>query len=131
MMDTLPDESIETIYDEYYGEADRLKKERMRLNGRYRLWGLIGILVMGLALLGKLPPSSFWVGALLTIIIVIVASAFANSRAQKEVEQAAQSRSGFVEFCKLYSNGKYWPYQMIAGEKYDKFLSIIGRKSSV
>lgn len=129
-MSTQPDEGLEIIYNDYLEEVERIKKERNRAFNQYRLGAFIGPLIMIAAVLGYLPPYAFWGGLIISLILLGVAYVMANNHAEKEVNKTAQSRPGFTEFYKLSSNRKYWPYEIVAGEKYDKFLSIIGRKGS-
>jgi len=123
------DEKIDAIYDDYLEEVKRVKKEWTRTFNLYRLGGLLGILIMIVTLFGKLPPSAFWAGAFLVLIMIVLGLFLASARAKKEAEKTAQTKPGFAEFYKLFQR-RYWPYQIVAGEKYDKFLSIIGRKAS-
>ena len=139
-MDAQPDPAIEATYNEYLGEATRIHKDNMRAFSLYRLSMLIGIIPMVMALFGKLPPGNFWTGVILAAIFYVVALVASNAQEKNDIAKAAQSRPGFAEFYKLQfrsakyykvpGQNTYWPTPLAAGEKYDKFLSIIGRKAS-
>jgi hypothetical protein len=129
-MNTQVDENIETIYDDYQEEAKRVNQDRMRAFNKYRWGGLIGCLFMILALFGILPRPAFWGGAFIIVIAIGLGIFAVRTRGKKEAEKSAKSRPGFTEFYKRYSDGRYWPYQIVPGEKYEKFLTIIGRKGS-
>jgi hypothetical protein len=139
-MNAQPDPAIEATYNEYLGEATRIHKDNMRAFSLYRLSMLIGLIPMVLALLGKLPPGNFWSGVILAAIFYVVALVASSAQEKNSLAKAAQSRPGLAEFYKLQFRGakyykvpgqdKYWPTSLPAGEKFDKFLSILGRKSS-
>ena len=129
-MDTPVDEIIDAIYDDYLEEAQQVKTKANTLPwfNPYRAAAVIGaILMLGGFFLGW---GAYFLCGGMFMIVVSVALVFitANPRAIKEAEIIAQSKPGFSEFYRLYSKGKYWPYQIIPGEKYDQFLSIIGKK---
>ena len=126
-MSTQPDPELKTIYTDYLVEAERVKKERIRVYNQYRLGMFLGLIIMIAALLGGLPPYAFWVGSVITVIAFVVAHVMADNHAKKEADKTAQSRPGFAEFYKLYFNRRWWPAEMVTGEKYDTFLSILGR----
>lgn len=130
-MDTRPDQELTTIYADYLQEAKRVMKGQTRAGSPFRLGiGIIGIILMLGALFGKLPPMDFWWGVIIVLIGFVLSLFFSNRYARKEVSQTAQSRPGFSEFYKLYSSRRWWPDGMVAGEKLDKFLSILGRKGT-
>jgi len=139
-MNAQPDPAIEATYNEYLGEATRIHKDNMRAFSLYRLSMLIGIIPMVMALFGKLPPGNFWSGVILAAIFYVVALVASNAQEKNSLAKAAQSRPGLAEFYKLQFRGAkyykvpgqntYWTTPLAAGEKYDKFLSIIGRKDS-
>jgi hypothetical protein len=128
-MSTQPDQELAVLYSDYLKEAERVKKERIRVYNQYRLGIFAGLIIMIGALLG-LPPYAFWVGLIITVGGFFVAYVMADKHAAKEADRSAQSRPGFIEFYKLYFNRRWWPDELATGEKYDKFLSILGRKGS-
>jgi hypothetical protein len=139
-MNAQPDPAIEVTYNEYLGEVTRIHKINLRAFSLYRLSMFIGLIPMVLALFGKLPPGNFWSGVILAAIFYVVALVASNAQEKNSLAKAAQSRPGLAEFYKLQFRGakyfkvpgqdKYWPTPLVAGEKYDKFLSILGQKAS-
>jgi hypothetical protein len=129
-MSTQSDGDLKTIYNDYLNEATRVKKERNRRFSLYRLAMFIGIIMMLASVLGGVPPTTFWWGVIVAGIAFVVALVMANRYAVKEVAKTAQSKPGFTEFNKLFSKPNYWPNELVTGEKYNQFLSLLGRKGS-
>ena len=133
-MSTEPVQDLDAIYDSYWSDAASLQADRMRLSRPYRLSGgalalVFGVFPMIAALLGRMHPGAFWAGAFAALVIMGITLVLANNAGKKGLGPAAQSRPGFAEFYKLFQRRNYWPYKMVTGEKLDKFLTIIGRKS--
>jgi hypothetical protein len=130
-MNTQVDENIETIYDEYLEEAEQVKIRARTLPfpNIYTLGAIIGSILMLGALFFNGGFYILFGGAFITFISIGLVYISFNPRGKMEADKSAKSRPGFTEFYQLYSKGKYWPYQIVTGEKYDKFLSIIGRKT--
>jgi hypothetical protein len=134
MMSTELVQDLETIYDSYCSDAASLQADRLRVSRPYRLGGgalafVLGVIPMIASMLGKLPPGAFWAGAIVAVLIMGITLVLASNAEKRVIAEAAQSRPGFAQFYKLFLRRNYWPYKMVTGEKLDKFLAIIGRKS--
>ncbi len=138
-MDAQPDPAIEATYNEYIGEANRLRKNNLRAFSLYRLSMLFGLIPMVMALLNRRYMGYFWGGVILAAILYVAAVIAAYLQEKNSLAKAALSRPGFAEFYKLCGFSKvymartrenYWPTVLPPGEKTDKFLSIIGRKTA-
>jgi hypothetical protein len=130
LMSTQPDEELETIYWDYWEEADRVKKGRKDVLVRNLRGVIAGILIIIFTLFFGIPHCILWAAVFITVFNLVYALVMANNYAEKEASKSAQSRPGFTTFFKPYFNRNYWPYRMVTGEKYEKFLSLVGRKIS-
>ena len=115
-------------------------KRTCRAFSLYRLSMLFGLIPMVMALLNRRYMGYFWGGVILAAILYVAAVIAASLQEKNSIAKAAQSRPGFAEFYKLcgFSNvymartrENTWPTVLPAGEKTDKFLSIIGRKTTL
>ncbi|MDI7276549.1 MAG: hypothetical protein QME94_11265 [Anaerolineae bacterium] len=137
---------IEDIYFDYLREARRILKEQRRVAAPYAAVALAllfgGPAIAFAALLS--PPSgslwvraaswALWIGIAAGAIVSLVGGRRAKRHASEQAGRAAETRPGFLEFFRLvYSSPLgwgYWPRRMVTGKKYERFLSIIGRKGS-
>ena len=127
-MSTQPKEELETIYWDYWEEVNRLKAGRKDVLVRNLKPVIFAILFFILSLFFSFPHCFVWGFVILIVFNIGFALVKVHTYAEKEVVKSAQSRPGFTIFCKPYFNQNYWPYRMVSGEKYEKFLSLIGRK---
>jgi hypothetical protein len=69
-----------------------------------------------------------WLGIALILVSAVVGILKADQWAKIQIRDIVRTRTGFPDFYKAYRK-RYWPKTgMPAGEAYDTFLSIIGRK---
>lgn len=67
----------------------------------------------------------FWV---LAIPLTLIGSAKAQNWVKDEVFKVSESKKGFSKFFDLHYRKRWWPGKMVTGNKYEQFLSIIGRQ---
>jgi hypothetical protein len=144
----MPNDEIQTsdvkeIYMQYLQEANRLRKEYLRLYKPY-MWISFVLLFIGAASCsaGLFVPSSlgtngvkvtswlYWLGLITGTVIVLAGNYISRKSLNELVQRVAASKRGFADFFKLYLNRRYWPEEMVTGEKYSQFLSIIGKSES-
>jgi len=128
-MNTQVDEKIDAIYDEYREEAERIIHTHLPFPNIYTVGVIIGSILMLGALFLRWGTYTLCGGGFIWIISLGLSFFMVNRRAKKEAGKIAQTKPGFSEFYKL-SQRRYWPYQIVPGEKYERFLTIIGRKGS-
>ena len=143
-----PNQAIESadaqqVYLQYLEEAKRLRKEYLRFYKPYMWIALVLLVLSGASCYaGLFAPSSlgamgvkitswlYWLGMITATVIILIGSSNSKKKVYEEVQKVAITKRGFSEFFKLYVNRRYWPDQMVTGEKYSQFLSIIGRNET-
>lgn len=132
-------QEVEKVYMDYLQESQRIFKEQQRKYVvPYMMAGLVLFLVSGASCLAGLfavisPRAGswlFWIFLIVAPIVAVVGGNKAKQYSNEEASKVAKTKSGFDGFFKLYYSRRWWPKQMVTGEKYDKFLEIIGRKES-
>jgi hypothetical protein len=145
----MPNQAIEStdvgqVYVQYLEEAGRLRKEYLRLYKPY-MWVSFALLFISVAScsaglfaqssLGingvKITSWMYWLGLITGTVIVLVGNYISRKSLNEQVQKVAASKRGFADFFKLYLTRRYWPDQMVTGEKYSRFLSIIGEKEAI
>jgi hypothetical protein len=144
----IPNQAIEStdvgqVYMQYLEEARRLRKEYVRIYKPYMWVTLILLILSGASCsaflfiptsLGytgvKITSWLYWLGLIAATVIVLIGNSNSKKRINEQAEKIAISKRGFSDFFKLYLTRRYWPDQMVTGEKYSHFLSIIGRNET-
>jgi hypothetical protein len=137
-MNSQPGQEIENSYMDYLQEATRIFKEQQRIVLPYIVVALVLFLISGASCFAGLFAviSSragswlFWLGLIIAPVVSVVGANKAKKHAGEEASKAARSKPGFEEFFKLFYSRRWWPKQMVTGQKYEQFLTIIGRKES-
>jgi len=126
-MTTLQVENLESTYRDYLTEAERVKKERLRVFNRYRIVMILGVFIAIAPLLGILPTQLFWVGIVVVVVFFGLGYYKSNKQADKMAAESAVGRPGFSEFYNLYFHS-YWTNEMPTGKELEKFMSLLGQK---
>jgi hypothetical protein len=79
---------------------------------------------LGYALV-RLLSWGFWLMLLFSVYIGLSGGINANKQFKNDIARMNRSKTGFINFFELYRK-HYWPREMVAGEKLDRFLLIIG-----
>ena len=141
--DAVQNTDVKQIYMQYLEESKRLRKDYMRVYRPY-MWIAMVLLVLSGAscYAGLFAPTSlgsagvkitswlYWLGLIAAMVIILIGNSNSKKRVNEEVEKITLTKRGFAEFFKLYLNRRYWPDEMVTGEKYSQFLSIIGRSET-
>lgn len=131
-------QEVEKVYMDYLQESQRIFKEQQRVYVPYMIVALVLFLVSGAScfagLSATISPRTgswlFWIGLIVATIIGVIGANKAKAYANDEASKSATNKSGFDEFFKLYYYRRWWPKQMVTGQKYNKFVEIIGKKES-
>ena len=137
-MSSQADGEIERIYMDYLQDSLRIFKAQQRIYVPYMLVALVLIFVgvascyagWTLVISPRTGAWLYWIGLILGVIVGVFGGLKARRYARAEAEQVARTKAGFDEFFKLYYRHRWWPKQMVSGEKYNRFLEIIGRPAS-
>ena len=70
----------------------------------------------------------FWIMLIVSMIVSISGMMRSNKEIKQELASCEQSKPGFSAFFDLYRK-KYWPDDLVPGEKMDRFRSIISSPS--
>jgi len=127
---------IQRKYFEYLAEARQIIKEYQRIYRTHLLIGYAGIIICMILVLTTDFTSAGFTPTSIAILAGLFVSYgimfYGNSKGQKyakdEVQKAQYKLTGFDEFYKLYAKRNrithYWPAQMVAGNKLDRFTTI-------
>jgi len=144
----LPNDAIQTtdgkqVYMQYLEEARQLRKEYLRVYRPYMWIGLVFLVLSGASCYaGLFAPTSlgatgvkitswlYWLGLIAATVIILIGNSNAKKIVKEEVDKVTLTKRGFADFFKLYLNRRYWPDELVTGEKYSQFLSIIGRSET-
>jgi hypothetical protein len=127
------DWEVENRYMDYLEEANRVFKKHRAAYLPFMIVGLLFICIGVTSFLWagyRAAAWLFWLGLLAGMLTGVVGMVVAAKRAYAEADEVAEEKPGFDEFFKLHYRRRYWPKQIVPGEKYERFLSIIGRKGS-
>ncbi|MBM3181147.1 MAG: hypothetical protein FJZ86_12430 [Chloroflexi bacterium] len=123
---------IEKTYMEYLGKANEVFKIQQKVYLPYAVSGLLLFGIGGSAFFWASPQNALWMfsaGLVTGIVDTTVGTLTARKKVLAEANAVETSLKlpGFSEFFKLFYHRRWWPNQMVTGEKYQQFLSIIGR----
>lgn len=124
---------IEKTYMEYLRKANEVFKIQQKVYLPYAISGLLLLGIGGSAFFWAPPQNALWMfltGLVAGIVDTTVGTVTARKKvlAEAGAVETALKLPGFNEFFKLFINRRWWPNQMVTGEKYQQFLSIIGKK---
>lgn len=127
---------IQRKYFEYLAEANRVSKAYMRTYRTFMWIGVAGMLISAVLMFttnftsAGVTPGSLLIlfGLMASYGIILLGSVKAQKKVSEELQKTKPALTGFAEFYKPFARKnkvtRYWPSQMVSGNKLQRFLSI-------